>query len=154
MLEAPKLWLCKEPLAPHLTAILDTAGQRLGIVREAAGSWFAPRVLEVFELDDESLVFRLQRGLFSGWVVSDAEGQLVGRLSGWQANRLEDGGGQPVASVQQLSAAATQIVAHDDKELGRFEQSERGVELSFASELTGEPFLKMLVLAAALVQSP
>lgn len=152
VLEAPKLWLCKEPSAPHVMTVLDASSQRLGLVREAARSWFAPRLLEVFELDDESLVFRLQRGLLSGWAVSDAEGQMVGRLSGWQANLLEDGGGRPVGSVQQLSAATTQIVAHDARELGRFEQSARGVELSFAADLTGEPFLKMLVLAATLVR--
>lgn len=153
VLEAPKLWLRRDRSPKQIMAVLDSPqGQPLGKIREVKGGWFAPRTLEVCELEDESLVFQLQRRLWSGWVLTDAEGQRVGRLSGRQGQALEDGAGRPLAGVQDTGSDSL-IVAVDGRQLGTLQPGADGVEVTFAAEVAGEPFVKMLVLATAIVRA-
>lgn len=152
VLELTQLRLCHEAADDGWMAILDPSTRgRLGVVREAQRSWFGPRTLEIYESDDESLVFQMQRGLLPGWVISDSEGQRIGRLSGWQTVTLEDATGQLLATVV-ADTGSMNIIAGEGHELGRFTHSAAGVEVSFNAEIMGDPFVKMLVLAAAIAR--
>lgn len=152
MLETSSLLLSlSEPRKGSDVQIKDAAGGiPLGRARATAPSgwrrWFAPRNIEVLETEDDSLVFTLCRGwsLAPGWWVDDADGRRVGRLSR-QARRLED--------------AHTLATLHDTafrspagRELATLETVARGVRITFRPIVADQPFVKMLLLAAAVAR--
>jgi len=134
------------------------------------------QILEVREIEDESLLFTLHKrkgllplGKWSYWDVRDAEGSIIGtlecrkhrELSGWVASTLArdvlgqlvlalerwpDGMDVPVRVLQPGAPASL-------TELAMVCQREEGVRIEFAESLQGEPFAKMLVLAAVVVAS-
>ncbi len=96
---------------------------------------------------DEPLVFTVRRcwGLLPWREVRDADGVTVGYLLGprvynrfgWQVAALEGEGGPAFR-------------APDGRALAHLRAAEGGVQVAFEAELLNEPFVKMLLLAAAL----
>lgn len=160
MLECQALWLCPATASQNLQHsprwLIHEAGSRrfLGLARLRVqsvsvwfGSWRRP-TLEVYETEDESLLFMLARGWGQGWLVSDAEGQRVGSLRG---STVRDGTGQRIATLTASGANGTDTWQTDDgQELATATTDGPGVVLRFAPQLEGQPFLKMLLLATVL----
>jgi hypothetical protein len=131
--------------------ILDgDGGQPLGFAQwptKPARLWwpaFGQCVVEVHEQEDASLLFTVHRAwsLLPRREVRDADGQPVGSLLG---RLIQDAIGRPVATwhdgvfrnpYQRVLAEITRVAD--------------GLRLSFSDDIAGEPFLKMLLLAATL----
>jgi hypothetical protein len=137
--------------------VLDAAtGEALGFVTQAAPGtrwlrWLRPAVLEVYETEDASLLCTL-RGPSLGrrvWEVQDAEGRRVATLS--QAV-VRDAEGRQQATLRKSARGGT-FFTPSGLELAAFTPSERGVVLTFAGALEGNPFARMALLGATLAAS-
>jgi hypothetical protein len=157
MLESPAL-LIRPPDAAAARAVVEPAdGVRLGAVRRRRVArwpafWLCPTLLEVREAEDEPLVFTVRRGWLwpGGRVVLDADGRHVGSLNGpWLCDR----GGRGLGVVVRNGAVGDRVIRGVD---GRFwaavHDGPSGTRIDFAADLEGEPFVRMLVLAAALAE--
>jgi hypothetical protein len=132
-------------------AVFDpTANTPLGLARTRSDSarlwprWLNRPALEVYETEDESLLCTVQRSWGWGprWSVREADEQLVGSVRGPQVlDRL----GRTLAVLH-----CGRFVDSAGIELGRLERCGEGLRLSFAVWLEGDPFARMLLLAAAL----
>jgi hypothetical protein len=134
------------------------------------------QVWEARETEDESLLFTMQerRALtparkWSHWHVMDAEGSTVGTLDCRNRRELSRGEtrtvardslGQPAAVLDHwpegvgVPARVLQLGAPAElSELATVCLHRDSVHLEFASTLEGDPFAKMLVLAAVLAAS-
>jgi hypothetical protein len=120
--------------------------------RPRLGWWsrFARRVMSVHELLDESLLCSVRRcwSLFSWYEVRDADDQVVG----WHGGPLVvNRSGRHVAVREEETETGTSwIVGTKGATLARLARQEDDVCLSFTEEVSGQPFVKMLLLAAAL----
>jgi hypothetical protein len=130
--------------------IVDGEGLPLGFVhwsRSGSRSWwrlFGDCVLEVHEQEDESLLFTLHRAwsFLPRCEVRDADGQPVGSVLG---RLIQDRFGRTLAAFQEgVFRNPTQLV------LAELTPTADGLRLAFRDDIAGEPFLKMLLLAAAL----
>ena len=154
MLEHDAL-LLRPGSAAGTRAILDVRGAALGFVcRQAASArpwwaWLAPPVLEVREQEDAPLVFTLRRGwgLTPRYLVGDAEGRRVGRVAG---RAVLDWHGRLVARFIAAADGGTWR-GPEGEELARLTGEDGGQRLTFAAAANDDPFLRMLLLAAALV---
>jgi len=168
----------------RVRAVVDPAtGQRLGSARAPGGSgpWWrrlTRPALEVYETEDESLLFTVHRGwpLAQRWEVRDSEGRRLGTFrrsdlrAARQATRLPDrhgphgqrfghnrGGagdrlGQgPIVIDPPPTGPAGQVAAAAVQDLVTWSHGEAGTLVTFAGELEGKPFAKMVVLAAVLM---
>jgi hypothetical protein len=130
-------------------------GLRLGFARREprpGGPWWrrlAPPGLAVHEQDDEPLVFTVRRawGLGPRLHVRDADGHPVGCVRG---ARVENVWGRTLAVLRPGEAAGERVFrTPDGRELARLLPGPAGLRVSFAAGVE-DPFLKMLLLAAAL----
>jgi hypothetical protein len=136
---------------PPVQAIVDgDSGAMLGYARwetEPAPWWrrmFGGGVLAVHEQEEEPLLFTIRRiwGLIPRREVCDADGQPVGTLLG---RLVHDRYGRPLASLENgVFRDANQHA------LAKLSSSPEGLRLTFCDDIAGEPFVKMLLLAAAL----
>jgi len=113
--------------------------------------WLQRSVLEVHEQEDEPLLFTLSRGLtlLPWYEVRDADEQAIGRLLG---PLIQDRNQCRCAFRQDDPAATTAVFANVQGAcLARLSRDGAGVRLSFDQVLEQEPFLKMLLLASALL---
>ncbi len=142
-----------------MRAVADAAGKTLGHVRQAPQRgprwlrWLDRRTLEVCEAPDGSLVFSLRRGWGwpGAWQLIDADGRLVGALRG---RAIVDGFGQWLALVEQPDASNRgRFLAIEGHELGNYSLDGGGPRISFAPEMEGNPFAKMMLLGAILVRA-
>jgi hypothetical protein len=144
--------------APRRRAIEDLAtGRPLGYVRrQPAGVprwllWLAAPVLEVHEAGDEPLLFTIHRfwNLGPFWEVRDADGRPVAVV---RPSRIEDRLGRGLA-IRERAADGTEAWLHGPGEppLATATRTADGIRLRFGDALAGEPFVKMALLAAALV---
>ena len=127
-------------------AIRRRARGRLAWLR----SW-APPVVEVHESDDEPLVFTMRRGWGFGrrWRVEDAEGTSVGRVVGpFLLDRRE----RPLA-FRRPEAERASYRDPQGSELATTETGDEGIRLTFRPDGEGNPFVKMLLLAATLIHN-
>jgi hypothetical protein len=111
---------------------------------------FGRAVLAVHERQgpgDEPLVFTVRRcwGLLPWREVRDAEGVTVGYLLG---PRIYNRFGRQVAALGGEGGPAFR--APDGRALAHLRRAEGGAQVAFEPELLNEPFVKMLLLAAAL----
>jgi hypothetical protein len=135
--------------------IHTAAGQEAGFVCRREPSprwlrWLLPTVLEVHENDDAPLVFTMQRRwkLAPTWIVRDAEGRLVGQVAG---PYLEDPWGRRVALLSWDRAHDCGLFSTPERrELAWLRRDDAGVELHFRLDAQVNPFLQMLLVAAAL----
>jgi hypothetical protein len=133
------------------TQILGFACRRLG-TPGAWFSWLARPALDIYarEEEDTSLLFTLYGPWFwtRVWEIYDADEHLVGTLRG---NLILDSIGRILATVER--GAGTDSF-HFRRQAGygptSLTQTEAGVHMTFAPEVAGDPFAKMMLLAAGL----
>jgi hypothetical protein len=164
-------------------AVVDPAtGQPLGCARVPAGTgpWWrrlTRAVLEVYETEDESLLFTVHRAwpLALRWEVRDSEGRRLGTFrrsdlrAARQAMRLRERHGShgqrighsrggagdrtgqsPIVIDPPPVGPAADAAASAVQDLVTWSHSHSGTLVTFAGELEGKPFAKMVVLAAVL----
>lgn len=111
-------------------------------------------VLTVYETEDESLLCQVSGrwGLVLGWIVRDADGCLVGRLTQTKSDLcIEDHQGQLLTCLHWLpDHLEGRFVTPRGIELGTLDRLGSERRLTFGPELEGAPFNRMLLLAAAL----
>jgi len=126
----------------------------LGLVREMRGlGWLecGLRRFEVCETEDAALLMSIEHGWFSlgRWQVRDAERRRVGTVIG---NHLLDDQRSGFATIRQENAGASVIRDRQGRELARLESEVNGAQtLRFADDLEANPFLRMVLLAGAVV---
>ncbi len=155
MLEHTCLVIC--PTAPDGSrAIADASGTALlGVAmwRRGCGRWWWPEgsILAVHEHDDTPLVFTVQRRW--NWPprreVRDADGNRVGELIGdW----VRDEFGRHIA-VRKRHVDQTLLIDRAGKALATYRPDSAGRNITFSPEVAGDPFVKMLLLAAVLLDT-
>lgn len=169
MLECQSLWLGSNGAdlgpsagpggeAPRWIILEVESRKFLGLVRRRShpatvwfASWHRP-MLDVYEGEDESLLFTLTRGWGQGWLVSDAEGQRVGTVRG---NLARDGAGQRLALFEpSQDGLLGRWRSGDGQPLATAARDGDGVTIRFAACVDGQPFVKMLLLAMQLCVRP
>jgi hypothetical protein len=113
-------------------------------------AWFGLPILVIHEAEDEPLLFTLRRRLTlpASWEVRDADGHHVGVVG----TRYLEVCTRP--SWLNTAASGPAGAAFQDpkgRELATLSTVEDGWLLSFAPELDGDPFTRMVLLGAALV---
>ncbi len=150
-----KVLLLTLRVAAGRRVILDPeGGTPVGCIRRRPRigwrSRFARRVVEVQELEDDSLLCTVRRcWSFVAWYeVRDADEHLVG----WHGGPLLlDRNGHRVAMREDETEVGTsRYVSPDGATLARLAWQGEDALLTFADEVADEPFVKMLLLAAAL----
>jgi hypothetical protein len=139
-------------------AVFDAAtGAPLGFAGWRRGGglwprWLAAPVLAVHECDDAPLLFTVHRlwGLSGRWEVRDADGHVLGLLAG---ALIKDRLGRNLALCDHPADGAGRARDRDGRELMTVTQTAEGTRVAFAPAAEGNPFLKMLLLAAALVRA-
>jgi hypothetical protein len=130
-------------------------GQPLGFARrppQPARPWWRrlrPPPLAVHELEDEPLVFTVRRPWFLSprREVRDADENPVGSVRG---SRVENIYGRTLATLVRASEPGERVFrTPGGYELARLSPSPEGLRLAFAPGVD-DPFLRMLLLAAAL----
>jgi hypothetical protein len=105
---------------------------------------FRRRVLAVHEQEDEPLLLTIRQSW--SWLprrhVCDAEGNSVGSLYG---RVIDDRYGRPLASLENGV-----FLGPDRRLLADLVSTVDGQRLTFSDDIAAEPFVKMLLLAAAL----
>jgi hypothetical protein len=105
---------------------------------------FGRGVLAVHEQEDEPLLLTIHRGW--SWLprcrVCDAEGKPVGALLG---RIIQDRYGRSLAALDNGIFRTP-----DRRALAELAPTAEGLRLTFSDDIAGEPFVKMLLLAAAL----
>lgn len=159
MLEQKALWLGPwvanaEIVAPGgRRAIRDPASNaNLGAVRRLPPTsplglrWLARARLEVVETDDESLLFTARQGFWKAtWVVEDADGRLVGSVTGQEAL---DQQGRLLGGLSTTPHGLGRLLYEDGRELASWSASAGGLLLNFGELLDNNPFARMVLLAA------
>jgi hypothetical protein len=147
-----------------LLAPRDASGRRLLVDPETATpvgfcrrrprvGWFSRfrrQITAVHELLDESLLCSVRRcwSLFSWWEVWDADDHVLG----WHGGPLvvSRSGVRVAALEEEAETGAAWFIGPAGVTLARLARQEDDVFLSFSEEVLGQPFVKMLLLAAAL----
>lgn len=144
--------------AARVRPVRDGQGDLVGFVRQEPVQaprwlrWLARAVVVAHELPDLSLVFLLRRswGWPGSWEVLDAEERLVGTVRG---HALLDGLGHLLAVIEQPNGEGRgRILAVQGRELGDYRREGEGTRLTFAAEMEGNPFAKMMVLGAVVAR--
>jgi hypothetical protein len=134
------------------------SGTRVGFVRwQPTGwswlRWLVPPLALVHEVEDEPLLFTLQRvwSLEPRWEVRDADGHLVGSIA---REFLLDRYGRCLALVERTGdPARIRFRSPEGQELGQLARQGSEARLEFALPPEGDPFAKMVMLATALAWS-
>jgi hypothetical protein len=161
MLEYPTLLLLPWTLRPgrppgRQRVIADAAsGQALGFAQRrptglpAGLRWLRRSALDIFETEDESLLFTLSYPwlVLRGWKVADADEHPVGSLRG---HYLLDRYDRLLATVERAEAKGYLFRSVEGHELGWLIHRGADNALAFAEPLAGDPFARMMLLAAAL----
>jgi hypothetical protein len=151
MLEHHALLVQSRTSAAVQTILDGDGGLALGFAHwppQAPRAWwpsFGHCLVEVHEQEDEPLLFTVHRAwsLLPRREVRDADGHPVGSLLG---RLIQDALGRTIAAWQDgVFRNPYQRILAD------LAPSSGGMRLSFADDLNGEPFVKMLLLAATLV---
>ncbi|HYV39544.1 MAG TPA: hypothetical protein VE988_27895 [Gemmataceae bacterium] len=141
-----------------MRTIADSAGAAVGFVADVKPQtsrwlrWLSPRTLEVYETPDQSLVFTLRRGWgwLTAWHLVDADDRLVGTFRG---RALLDGFGHFLAVIEPPDdLGCGRFLAVEGRELGEYALEPHQTKVTFAAELEGNPFARMLLLGAVLVR--
>ncbi len=107
--------------------------------------------LAVHESEDEPLLLTIEPalGLSPTWLVREAEGHVVGRIRG---RSLVDIAGLPLAGLRATARSGVSVYqSPDGVDLAAVERDEEGVRLGFRPGTADNPFVRMVLLSAALV---
>jgi hypothetical protein len=112
--------------------------------------WLKRGAVDVYEVEDEPLVFTLRRlwGFSARWEICEADGHRVALV---RLGRILDAFGQPWAMIE-----STPDGVHfraGDREFAHAQQSSAGVQIHFASELQDHPLTKMSLLGAVIAMN-
>jgi hypothetical protein len=136
-------------------AVLDAlTGEPLGFAGWRRGGlwprWLARPVLAVHESDDAPLVFTVHAlwALSGRWEVRDADGNAIGVLCG---SLIKDRFGRNLASWERPDGGLGRARDGDGRELMTVMPTPEGTRVAFTDAAERNPFLKMLLLAVALV---
>ncbi len=88
-------------------------------------------------------------GLSARWEVRDADGNMLGGLSG---ALLKDRFGRPIALWERPAGGVGRARDGAGRDLMTVLVTDEGTRVAFAAAAEGNPFLKMLLLAAVLVE--
>jgi hypothetical protein len=141
-----------EPMRAVLDALTGTplgfAGWRRGGLLPR---WLTRPVLAVHESDDAPLVFTVHGlwGLSARWEVRDADGNVLGVLSG---RLIKDRFGRNLALWDRPAGGVGRALDGDGRELMTVMVTPDGTRVAFAAEAERNPFVKMLLLAAVLIE--
>jgi len=143
----PRIWVV-DPVSDDILGSIRRRGGRRGLARLW---WWGRPVIEVRESDDEPLLFTMWPGwgFARRWRVEDAEGTRVGRVAG---PFLLDRRDAPLAFLRR-GAGQPSYQDAQGRELAEVEVCDEGIRLTFLPDGQGSPFVKMLLLAAALVHN-
>ena len=152
MLELPALLIRREGGVWHIAE--PETGRIVGYARLSMANgfwricWLASPAWQVFEAEDEPLVFTVQRlwGFFSKWEVCDADGHRIALL---RSRRVLDASGRQWTSL--VRTPQGNRFPTGDRELASSQASKDTLRLNFAPELHANPLAKMSLLAAILV---
>jgi hypothetical protein len=113
-------------------------------------SWLAQPTLDVFENEDEPLVFTVRRlwGLSSKWEVRDADGQRIAEV---RHGLVLDAFDQFWARLERSADGSTIRFLGHSQELARATWSEEGIRFAFAPPVESYPLVKMALLAVVLI---
>ncbi len=133
-----------------------STGEVLGTVsrRQTDGvrwhSWLARPQLALHENDDAPLLCTLNRlwGLTRMWEVRDADGHVVGQLHG---RTVQDRFGTTLAVLGPRRGPVLIFLSPDGCPRLRVHRETEGIRIDFAQDPWPNPFLKMLLLGAAVV---
>lgn len=133
-----------------------STGKSIGVVRWqvapglAGLSWLSGPILAAHEIEDDPLVFIVRKSwAFSPrWEVQDADGHPVATVRGdWVLDIFD----QCLARItRRPGEEGFRFCAQDGREMARVTQSGNDLQISFAAEVQGEPFIKMALLGAVL----
>jgi hypothetical protein len=140
----------REVVDPETGAVLGFVRRRAGGVR-GWGRWTAASVLAVYEAGDEPLLCTVQRFWWFGrfWELREADGHRVATI---RRREITDRWGRPLAVRESGAGGAVVWAANPGAEaLATLTATADGVRLRFADAVAGQPFVKMALLAAALV---
>ena len=146
-----RVLLLRSCTASAMQSIVDgDSGVALGFARwvpTVPRAWwrvFGRGVLEVHEQEDEPLLFTVRRAwsLLPRREVRDAEEQTVGVLLG---HLIHDRFGRLLAALENGVFRNPY-----QRDLAELTATNEGMRLTFGDDIAGEPFVKMLLLAAAL----
>jgi hypothetical protein len=133
--------------------LLGPSGEPVGFARwQRRGPWWLPwkrRVLSIHEHDDQPLLFTVRRSLSltPAFQVHDADDEQVGTLSfPWLLDRW----GRPMAEYATLSQSGGVFRTLEGDVLADWMPAGSAVRLGLHQPAWADPFLKMLLLAAAL----
>jgi hypothetical protein len=121
-------------------------------IRLGRWPWLTPQTLEVLETEDASLVLTLRHGWFGfgRWRVTDAEERTLGSIL---TPHVLDAEGQRFATVVQAATPGKwQLLRGADLCAEMTIAADGSLRLEFASALEENPFLRMMLLGAALVR--
>lgn len=130
-------------------------GVDLGSVRLVRGSsWlgFGPRRLDVCETEDAALLMTLEQGWFGfgNWQVLDAERSRVGGVVGPYV--LDDQGSR-FAAIWSDGPTSSTVRRTNGTICARIEtQTDGTMRLRFPEDLPANPFLRMVLLGACILQ--
>jgi hypothetical protein len=162
MLEHPSLllqsWDARDDQRAWIIDAHSSASLGFARPRRQAGllAWLCLRrrcYLAIHESEDEPLLLTIwpRLGPWTTWLVRDADARLVGHIRG---KRLSDGVRQPLALLQTDSQAGRGLyLGVNREELAVTTREEAGVRLTFLAGERSSPFVKMVLLAAALVHN-
>lgn len=154
MLECPALLLDSPRTSGSRSILAAETGKKVGFAeaRPLSGiwGWLGASIIEVREEEDAPLLCTIWRRF--AWSlrreVRDAEGYTVGAVVGRivlnEFNRR-------IAECTPLSAGQGSMLTPRGELLATLETTATGLKLEFRPEVEGDPFLKMLLLAAALL---
>jgi hypothetical protein len=156
MLESPTLLL--RLAAGNSRAIADPAsGAQVGFasrLQDAERGWWARLfgpILCVHEQDESPLVFTVRRSWWWwGRVVHDAEGERVGCVT----RRCVRDRNHLVVAVTRRTGRGVVYERPAGNALAETVDTPEGTVLTFTKAIEGDPFCKMLLLAAALLAGP
>jgi hypothetical protein len=142
---SPPTWVILEPSSGSLVGLVRTARTSEGIWAR----WFGRGCLAIFESGDEPLLCTIQRrwGLSSAWDLRDADGHAVGRIA---RGALQGPLGRFWITVNQANSV-TEFRDRDGQLLASVDRQRGERLLSFAHQIKGDPFARMLILGSALV---
>jgi hypothetical protein len=131
--------------------LLGSARWHGGRGRLAWLRWWAPPLVRVHESEDEPLLMSLRRGWGARWLVQDADAIPVGRLCGGLLLDRKDIG----IAVLRRAPSRTEAVYEDTlgQVLATTTRQAGGVQLTFLPEAPASPFVRMVLLAAALIHN-